>query len=387
MKKIGIITIVKVNNYGAELQAFALEKKLQQLGYDTEIINYLYYKNWRYQDSNISRALIPMSCKDKILYWIKYRLIYFFMDCIFPFFSKTIKKRCNNFSDFHKINTSFSKEYTSMPALYKDYPLYDIYIVGSDQVWNPFTSSSIEPYFLTFAPKEKNKIAYASSFGVTTIPETLKEKYKQLLNNLNYISVREQSGVTLAEQLTNKKTYLALDPTLLLKKNDWSKIMKTYPNMPQKYVLIYQLSDSQAIINLALRIGKQFKIKIYRICKRAYANNHNEGIINILDAGPAEFLSLIYNATYMVTNSFHGTAFSINFNIPFYSIISSKKSNNSRLESLLNITKLDTRLLKDDVPIESVDILSKIDYKTANNLLEVYRQQSIDYLTNSIENK
>lgn len=86
MKKIGIITIVKVNNYGAELQAFALEKKLQQLGYDTEIINYLYYKNWRYQDSNISRALIPMSCKDKILYWIKYRLINFFMDCIFPFF-------------------------------------------------------------------------------------------------------------------------------------------------------------------------------------------------------------------------------------------------------------------------------------------------------------
>lgn len=387
MIKIGIITIVKVNNYGAELQAFALEKKLQQLGYNAEIIDYLYYKNWRYKDSTMSKAFIPMNYKEKILYYLKYRLINFSIDCICPFFNKAIKKRRNNFLEFHKINTQFSQRFTSMPALYNYYPQYDVYMVGSDQVWNPFTSSSIEPYFLTFVPKEKNKIAYASSFGVTTIPESLKRKYQELLSNLNHISVREQSGVTLIKQLIDKKTYLALDPTLLLNKKDWNKVMKIYPNMPPKYVLIYQLSDSHAIINLALRIGKQYKMKIYRICKRAYANTYNDGIINILDAGPAEFLSLIYNATFMITNSFHGTAFSINFNIPFYSIISSQKSNNSRLESLLNITKLNSRLLKDNVQIESVDISKSIDYTIANNILESYRKQSIEYLTNSIENK
>lgn len=388
MKTIGIITIVKVNNYGAELQAFALERKLQQLGYDTEIIDYLYYKNWKYKDSKMSKPFISMNYKEKILYWIKYRLINFSIVHILPFVNKTIKKRNNNFLEFHKINTKFShQEYSSMTTLYNNPPQYDIYIVGSDQVWNPFTSSSIEPYFLTFAPKEKNKLSYASSFGVTLIPEYLKKRYQDLLNNLNYISVREQSGVTLIEQLTNKKAYLTLDPTLLLNKADWSKVIKHYPKMPHQYVLIYQLSDSQKIVDLALRIGKQYQMKIYRICKRAYANTHNKGIINILDAGPAEFLSLIYNATFMITNSFHGTAFSINFNIPFYSIISSRKLNNSRLESLLNITNLNSRLLTDDTPIESINISTTIDYKTVNNLLEFYRKQSIEYLINSIENK
>ena len=273
-----------------------------------------------------------------------------------------------------------------MPALYKDCPQYDVYMVGSDQVWNPHTSSSIEPYFLTFAPQEKKKIAYASSFGVSEIPESLNERFQKLLNGLNRISVREQSGVTLVEKLTDKKAYLVLDPTLLLDKTDWNKVMKQYPNMPQKYILIYQLSKSQAIVDLALRIGKCYNLKVYRICKRAYANTHNEGIINITDAGPAEFLSLIYHSTFMITNSFHGTAFSINFNIPFYSIISAKKTNNSRLESLLHITQLHSRLLKDDTPIDSIDISDKIDYTMANKLLESYRKQSINYLTDSIEN-
>lgn len=387
MTRIGIITIVKVNNYGAELQAFALEKKLQQLGYNTEIIDYLYYKNWRYKDSKISSSFIKMNLKQRISYWIKYRLINFSMDCICPLFNNQIKKRIHNFSEFHKRNTKFSKEYSSMPALYNNCSLYDIYMVGSDQVWNPFTSSSIEPYFLTFAPKEKKKIAYASSFGISEIPDSLKERFQKLLDNLDYISVREQSGVTLVKELSNKKAHLVLDPTLLLNKTDWSKVMKQYPNMPSKYILIYQLSDSKAIVELALKISKQYNLKVYRICKRAYANTHNKGIINIADAGPAEFLSLICNATYIVTNSFHGTAFSINFNVPFYSIVSAKKKNNSRLESLLNVTKLNSRLLRDDIPIDSINVSNQIDYTTANEQLELYRKASEKYLIDSIENQ
>lgn len=157
--------------------------------------------------------------------------------------------------------------------------------------------------------------------------------------------------------------------------------------MPSKYILIYQLSDSKAIVELALKISKQYNLKVYRICKRAYANTHNKGIINIADAGPAEFLSLICNATYIVTNSFHGTAFSINFNVPFYSIVSAKKKNNSRLESLLNVTKLNSRLLRDDIPIDSINISNQIDYTTANEQLELYRKASEKYLIDSIENQ
>lgn len=386
MTRIGIITIVKVNNYGAELQAFALEKELQRLGFDAEIIDYLYYKNWRYKDSKLSKAFLKQNNKQKILYWIKYRLINFSIDCVCPFFNKAIKQRIQRFAAFHKKNTKFSKEFTSMPDLYKNYPQYDIYMVGSDQVWNPFTSSSIEPYFLTFASKDKKKIAYASSFGVSSIPELLEKQYSKLLNNLDHISVREQSGVNLVKQLINKDAKLVLDPTLLLNKTEWSKVMNPYPKMPTKYILIYQLSDSQAIVNLALRIGKEYNLKVYRICKRAYANTQNKGIINILDAGPAEFLSLIHNATYVITNSFHGTAFSINFNIPFYSIISAKKTNNSRLESLLNVTQLNSRLIKDNVVTDSINISNNIDFTIANEQLNLYRNQSIQYIIDSIEN-
>lgn len=386
MKKIGIITIVKVNNYGAELQAFALGKKLQQLGYNAEIIDYLYYKNWQFKDKKESQPFIPMSNKEKFTYWMKYRFINFITDKILPVFNVMIKNRINRFKEFHKQNTKFSKTFYSFPELYHAKLDYNIYIAGSDQVWNPMSSSSIEPYFLTFAPKDAKKISYASSFGISEIPDSLKERFQKLLGNLDYISVREQSGVTLVKELSNKKAHLVLDPTLLLNKTDWSKVMRQYPNMPSKYILIYQLSDSKAIVELALKISKQYNLKVYRICKRAYANTHNEGIINIADAGPAEFLSLICNATYMVTNSFHGTAFSINFNIPFYSIVSAKKKNNSRLESLLNITELSSRLLKDDIPIESINISSQIDYTTANKQLNLYRKESEEYLLDSIEN-
>lgn len=386
MNKIGIITIDKVNNYGAELQAFALQKKLELSGFQSEIIDYLYYKNWRFKDTKASRPFVPLDTKGKITYWIKYRLLNFILEEILAILNGNIRRRMTRFNDFHRQNTRFSKTYYSMPQLYKDKLNYDVFIVGSDQVWNPMSSFSIEPYFLTFAPKNARKVSYASSFGVSAIPANLKDRFRKLLDNLDYISVRELSGVTLVKELSNKKADLVLDPTLLLNKTDWSKIMSPYPNMSQKYILIYQLSDSDAIVKLALRISKQYNLKVYRICKRAYANTHNEGIINITDAGPAEFLSLIYNATYMITNSFHGTAFSINFNIPFYSIISAKKKNNSRLESLLNITELSSRLLRDDIPIESINISDQVDYTIANEQLNLYRKESEEYLLDSIEN-
>ena len=111
MKKIGIITIVKVNNYGAELQAFALQKKLELMGYHTEIIDYLYYKNWRFKDTKESQPFIPMSRKEKLTYWIKYRLINFLIDRILPIINNAVRNRNNRFDSFHKVNKKYSKTF------------------------------------------------------------------------------------------------------------------------------------------------------------------------------------------------------------------------------------------------------------------------------------
>ena len=383
-KKVGIITIVNVNNYGAELQAFATFRKLQLMGYNAEIINYLYYKDWRYIDSKMSRSFNSMSIKGKIIYFAKYRVASFVLNKILPLICKDVKQRIANFNSFHQHNTRFSKLYKSMKDLYTDTPIYDVYMVGSDQVWNPNASSSIEPYFLTFAPHSALTVSYASSFGVSKIENnSIANRIKLGLSSIKTISVRESSGVNLVKELTGRTAQLVCDPTLLLNKSEWTMFMKPVSNMPQRYVLIYQLSESDAIVKLATRIGKQEQIPVYRICKRAFKVKKDKGVVNILNAGPSEFLSLITNASFIITNSFHGTAFSINFDVPFYTVVSAKKKNNNRMESLLDYVGLGKRIVKDDVDITNLPIVG-YDVNATQLKLKSFRLESEKFLEDAL---
>lgn len=384
MKKVGIITIVNVNNYGAELQAFATFRKLQLMGYNAEIINYLYYKDWQYIDSKMSRSFNSMSIKGKIIYFAKYRVASFVLNKILPLICKDVKQRIANFNSFHQHNTRFSKLYKSMKDLYTDTPIYDVYMVGSDQVWNPNASSSIEPYFLTFAPHSALTVSYASSFGVSKIENnSIANRIKLGLSSIKTISVRESSGVNLVKELTGRTAQLVCDPTLLLNKSEWTMFMKPVSNMPQRYVLIYQLSESDAIVKLATRIGKQEQIPVYRICKRAFKVKKDKGVVNILNAGPSEFLSLITNASFIITNSFHGTAFSINFDVPFYTVVSAKKKNNNRMESLLDYVGLGKRIVKDDVDITNLPIVG-YDVNATQLKLKSFRLESEKFLEDAL---
>ena len=384
MKKVGIITIVNVNNYGAELQAFATFRKLQLMGYNAEIINYLYYKDWRYIDSKMSRSFNSMSIKGKIIYFAKYRVASFVLNKILPLICKDVKQRIANFNSFHQHNTRFSKLYKSMKDLYTDTPIYDVYKIGSDQVWNPNASSSIEPYFLTFAPHSALTVSYASSFGVSKIENnSIANRIKLGLSSIKTISVRESSGVNLVKELTGRTAQLVCDPTLLLNKSEWTMFMKPVSNMPQRYVLIYQLSESDAIVKLATRIGKQEQIPVYRICKRAFKVKKDKGVVNILNAGPSEFLSLITNASFIITNSFHGTAFSINFDVPFYTVVSAKKKNNNRMESLLDYVGLGKRIVKDDVDITNLPIVG-YDVNATQLKLKSFRLESEKFLEDAL---
>lgn len=380
--KIGVITIEKVNNYGAELQATATIKVLQGMGYETEIIDYCYYKNWNFKDTRISAPFVSMNVKGRLMYWVKYRLVNRIVAKILPLLYPTVKRRIRRFEDFHKINTRMSKRYLSMPELYQTKMDYDVYVVGSDQVWNPSASSSIEPYFLTFAPKEAKKISYASSFGVSNIPASLYEKYKKLLSNIDYLSVREQTGVCLVKTLTGRDATCVLDPTLLLNKKQWGNIMLAYPHMPSRYILVYQLLPSETLPSLAKSIAEEMKCPIYYLAKRAYAVNAPNGMRVIKDAGPAEFLWLIKNASCVVTNSFHGTAFSVNFCTPFYTVLNSKRGSNARITSLLNSVNLMGRIVYEG---DKLPFFSFYDANYVQKHIEMLRKDSTSYLEKALK--
>ena len=380
---IGIITIVKVNNYGAELQATATQKILELMGHETEIIDYCYYKTWNFRDTKMSEPFVSMGIKGRLEYWVKYRLIAFLMACVFPQINKKVADRSKRFAQFHQDNTKMSRRYMSMDELYHAKMDYDVYMVGSDQVWNPAASSSIEPYFLTFAPKGAKKVAYASSFGVSRIPSGLERRYAELLTNIDCISVREQAGVEIVKKLTGKKAELVLDPTLLLSKEQWKPMMKQYPGISQRYVLVYQLLPSADLPKLALKLAKENGCEVYYLSKRAYGIKASKGMKVIYDAGPAEFMSLIENAVCVVTNSFHGVAFSVNFDTPFYAVLSTTRDSNTRIESLLNQIGLNDRILYEGEDYMHKEVFWGCNVAVDEKLIAL-RQKSINFLNSSL---
>lgn len=378
MKKIGIITIVKVNNYGSELQAFALQKKLNDLGFQAEIIDYLYYKHKDHKRTLRSKPWLPIGFKNKVK-----ELLYPLYYSIKSLSNRQIKKRREqNFKDFHKSFTNFSKNYHSIDELYHAKMDYDIYMVGSDQVWNPRTYTNLDPYFLTFSPPGKKRISYASSFGVADIPTLSVPFYKERLDKFDSISVREDQAVALVKKISGKQATHVLDPTLLLSKSDWQKVSKA-PDFDEKFILMYILSTSKFALELARFISNKTGWKIIRICKEAAIEDSNPEIINVVDAGPGEFLGWMINASFVITNSFHGTAFSVNFNKPFYTITNIHKSNNSRQQSLLRLLELENRIINEGDPMPDLKNIN-IDFSKTKLHLELERNKSVSFLINSI---
>lgn len=382
--KIGIITILKTNNYGADLQAFALYKKLENLGYSAEIIDYLYFKNPRHVPTRRSLPISRLSLKDSLKEKVLYRAVNPLLEYVFPYFNASQRNRIRNFRSFLS-PVRFSRPYRKLDDLYsKKKPVYEVTIVGSDQVWNPGTGSSIEPYFLTFAGDQSHKMSYASSFGTDKIDGSLHHFYREWLGNLNSISVREAQGVKLVGEISGKQAVQVLDPTLLLNQAEWSEFRSKYALEARKFILIYQLSASETLVDLAYRLKKQTGYPIFRICKRAFKEEQNEGITNIFDAGPGEFIDLFSRASFVLTNSFHGTAFSLNFGLPFYTILSKKKSNNSRMESLLGMVGLADRIVMEGSSLDGIDYSKAIDTEYVQEKLSLERQKSIDYLITGI---
>lgn len=392
MKKIGIITFCNCMNYGAELQAFALQKKLNMLGVDAEVINI--EKEFGVLEGSIRTVFDAIVSRYK-----KYGLLKGTSKTIELIKTKLAAKQAqrdnvDKLEEKHKIFDDFWNTYIRHSDTFYTlenlrnikYLPYDTIVAGSDQIWNYMQTRYLDVFFLNFANAfGAKKVAYAASFSVEKIPSDLRPIYKPLIENMDTISVREDTGVNIVEECSEKKAIQVLDPTLLLTSSEWVEFIgnPNYIKEDKRYVVIYTLSGSKYIYNLAKKIGKQLNAEVVNI-KSGYTRvKGDEGINHLYNVGPREFISVFNHAVYVITDSFHGTAFSINFNIPFTTLLNPVSKINGRALSILRMTNTMNRMIYDDGSNKEPDTLI-MDYTFINSIIDNWREKSNKFILDNI---
>lgn len=358
--KYGIITFHRAINYGAVFQTYALCETIKNQGYDCEVIDYrCEFLEKQYRKFGIYDLFNPKKIALILL--------------------KNIPIRDNtlNFENFRNKHLTLSERiYNSPLDLKESNNIYDVFITGSDQVWSYYCAGFDKSYFLDFVSTVNKKTSYAASFGVTSIPNEYKTDYIELLNEFNSISVREEQGAKLVKELTNENVEVVLDPTLLLSHKQWEKI--AVPHIKnKKYILIYLLAESDTLFSFAKKIANEKNLEIIYIHDRLFSK---KGVTNLNKVSPEEWLSLFKNAEMIITNSFHGICFSINFNKEFYvEFLPEPAKVNSRLENILKAFDLENRVINSCTT-------TKIDYEKVNKILEEKRRQSLCFIKEHIIN-
>jgi hypothetical protein len=304
------------------------------------------------------------------------------------------KIRDSYFFSFEKKYFKLSKPFVSYNDLHLFCEKSDFnnVVVGSDQLWLPVNIVA-DYYTLNFVPGNINKISYATSFGFSTIPDKLKDKYTDFLKRINNISVREESGKEIVESLIDKKCNVVCDPALLLTPMQWGELITKHPIIADKYIFCYFLGASKKHRIFAEKIKKITGYKIVSINHCDEFVKYSDKFADIIpyDVGPTEWVNLLMNAEFVCTDSFHGTLFSLMFNKTFYSFRrypnKTTFSTNTRLDTILSIVGLHDRIFTgDESEIKLSKILdNKIDYDIVNKKLNEYRATSQKFLLDSIK--
>lgn len=355
--KIAVITLHRVFNYGSVLQAYATQKIFEKLGYDVEIIDY-----------------IPSAWQNKNLFWNISISRGFLKDMIYRLFraiSIILKKK--SFGGFLKRFVRMTKKYYSIDELCKNPPVADIYCTGSDQVWNSKYNGIDRAFFLDFCPNGCKKIAFSSSFGKTELPKEEEEEMKSYLAGYELLTLRENSAVEIVEKMGLNGSWV-LDPTLLIDKKDWIKL-SSKRLIKEKYLILMLLySEDNNATEIARKIADAKGLKLVKLSWEMLKDRR----VDILKTHrkPEDFLSLFYYADFVVTNSFHGLAFSINLNKQF--VVVKRNEFNSRIESLLELVGLEERMIENDVDMMLVDNI--VDYAPVNDILDAEREKTMQVL-------
>lgn len=365
--KICTITCHDVYNHGASLQAYSLMNHLKREGHEVEIIDYK--PDYLSNHYNLLSIDNPIWDKNFLI-----RLIYLTLK--FPGRLKGLrrKKAFDAFRERRLLLTSL--RYKSNSELKDSLPTADVFICGSDQIWNTLYPNGKDPaFYLDFVPDNKIKISYAASFATESIPEEYKPIIQKRVNRLNGIGVREKSAVRILDNLSVSNVTHVVDPVFLLSKEDWDKVGED--KFQEEYILVYDFDNSNVIKNIALEIAKKKGLKIYSLTKGKdrYCDRYFDYV------GPETFVALIKNASFILSNSFHAAVFSIIYQKQF-AIIKRNESINTRMEDLLKELLLNDRLVSEIYNID--DLLKKIDYKSSLPILENKIKLSKEYLTNHI---
>ena len=374
MKSIGIITIHKINNYGSVFQAYALQKACEDMGYKVEIIDYNFPNSAHLNNSYAVHTDVQPNEPRYI------KLLYAF-DLIRQ--HKGIRAFVKHYQHLS------AKQYNSPDELNADAPKYDVYITGSDQLWNPRHCNGDPAFMLQFALDGALKISYAASISASKLPEALHPLYKKLLSRYAHIAVRENSGVEVIKEITGKDATVVLDPTLLLNKDQWNEIAAPKRQFKKKYILCYFLNYTfnafPYVDTLAQYMQQQTGFEIVRVARPP----HHLGTPHThykVGASPEEFLALVRDAEMVLTTSFHGTAFAVNYGKPVFTVVQNRIIGDSRQVSLMHNLGLDEQILsiKDAMPEKS---RFTYDVKTEQSRLEELRKFSFEYLRNAIKNE
>ena len=369
MRRTGLITFHFAHHYGAQLQAYATMRAIQDLGHDCEIIDFR----------------LPHTTRTNELFKKSPSLRAAASDAHTALHYGAFKTRYDRFNAFVREQMNLSpRRYTSFQELQADPPAYDVYVAGSDQIWNPFiyADRQFEPAFLLDFVKEGRKIAYAPSIGTPTLPPPYDGQFRKYLASFDALSAREKRGQMLIREAAGREARLVLDPTLLLTGEQWGELAVP-PKEQGPYILCYFVSDPGEVAPYVQALARRTGWPIVQL---AGARRKIPGAREIVfDAGPREFLGLFQHAACVCTNSFHGAVFSLQFDRPFFTSMSPKERSEptfSRIYSLLSRLGCAGRIIGLD---GTDDVDAPVDYGAVHQKLSQARADSLAYLKAAIE--
>lgn len=358
--KIGIITFHFVNNFGGVLQGYALQKKISECcDVDCVMVD---YRNWFIRFTDTVR-IFPITTN------------------LQEFISglRTLKARFGRIRQFKKFMREdyvLTRFYGSRWSMNLIPPKCDKFVCGSDQIWNPVITMGVAPnYFLRFVEKSKDKIAYAPSFGTDGISRIWKKKIKKYIESFDYLSVREKSGKQMIFEMTGREAEQLIDPTFLLEKHEWEKFAVS-SNIKGKYILLYIMQRDEEVYEYARKIKEKMGIQLVEISRYGYKPDFVDECL--VDVGPKEFLGLFRDAEYVCTNSYHGLAYSLIFEIEFC-LIPCKRFK-ARIENLLELLHIESCVDGEDWN----SLTASYDKEYVRKIIEEERKKAITYLQNSI---
>lgn len=368
---IKVITRHGPTNYGSLLQSIATQRVLEQLGHDCQIIDYQ-----REDERGLKMIETQVACKPEWARNLLKKLAYIAMRYPTEIHAQLRFDRMRREYLRMTVRCATHEDLKKLEA--------DVFMTGSDQVWGPTMCGKYDPaYFLSFVNGYTRKVAYAGSFGRTDFTAEILEEYKSLLERYDAITVRENSAVETLNKMGLSCRGQVLDPTLLLTAEEWDREMKVDAQplpVKGKYVLVYQIHSDKNLNDYAIRFARHTGMPLYRVS--AYMHHANRGGKFVYCPDVRKFLALVKNCTYFVTDSFHGTAFALNFNKDFIEILPNNKTG-SRNQSILQLTGLTGRIVTD---YQDFSIAQKeIDYTRVNRIFEQERKKSLSLLSEMLQ--